>query len=100
MAARGIASNLRTCRNDPIICLSISDKIGSKAYGVGPVLGTTATEQVEPIELVKVDKSVALKVLKQLPKEDFPGLTDITDWGDLTYERINEAFIVRLESYF
>ena len=100
MVARGIASNLRTCRNDPIICLSFSDKIGSKVYGVEPVLGTTAAGQVEPIELVEVDKSVALKVLKQLPKEKFPELTGITDWGDLTYERINEAFIVRLESYF
>lgn len=64
MTARGIASTLRTCRNDPIICLSFSDKIGSKVYGVEPVLGTTATGRVELIELVKVDKSIALKVLK------------------------------------
>ena len=100
MTARGIASNLRTCRNDPIICLSLSDKIGGKVYGVEYVLGTVATGRVEPIELVKIDRSIALNILKQLPREDFPELIGITDWGDMTYDRINEDLIVRLEAYF
>ena len=100
MIARGIASNLRVCRNDPIICISLSDKIGSKVYGVELVLGTTATGRVEPIKLVKVDRSVTLNMLKQLPREDFPELIGITDWGDLTYDRINKDLIVRLEAYF
>jgi len=98
--AMGIASNLKRCSNDSVICLSPSDKIGSKVYGQEHVLGTTDTGRVELIELVKVDKSIALKVLKQLPKEDFPELADITDWVDLTYGRINEGLIVRLEAYF
>ena len=100
MAARGIASNLRTCRNDPIICLGPSYKIGNKVYGVEPILGTTGWGRVEPIELVKIDRSIALNMLKQLPREDFPELIGITDWGDMTYNRINEDFIVRLEAYF
>lgn len=100
MATRGIAGNLITCRYDSVICLSLSDKIGSKVYGQEHVIGTTDTGRVEPITLVKVDRDVALKMLKQLPKKDFPELIGITDWGDLTYDRINEDFIVRLEAYF
>ena len=98
--AMGIASNLRTCRNDSVICLSLSDKIGSKVYGQEDVLGTTDAGRVEPITLVKVDRAVALKALEQLPKEDFPELSGIADWSDLTYDRINENLIVRLEAYF
>lgn len=98
--AMGIASNLRTCRYDPVICLSLSDKIESRAYGVESVLGTTTAGQVEPIELVKVDKAVALTMLEQLPKEDFPALIGITDWADLTFDSINKDLIARLEAYF
>jgi len=100
MAARGIASNMRTCRNDSVIYLSLSDKIGSKVYGQEYVLGTTDTGRVEPITLVKVDRALALKVLERLPKEDFPELTGITDWADLIYAKINEDLIVRLEAHF
>ena len=100
MITRGIASNLRTCRYDPIICISDSNNIGDKVYGAEFTLGTGYQGYVDPIELVKVDRSAALNVLKQLPKENFPELTDITDWSELTYERINETFIMRLESYF
>lgn len=100
VTALGIASNLRTCRNDPVICSGLSDKIGSKVYGVELVLGMTAMGLVRPIELAKIDRSVALNMLKQLPREDFPELIGITDWGDMTYDRINEDLIVRLEAYF
>ena len=98
--ALGIASNLRTCGYDLVICLSLLDKIGSKVYGQEHVLGTTYAGRVEPIKLVKMDKSAALKVLKKLPKKTFPELIGITDWADLTYDRINEDFLVRLEAYF
>lgn len=98
--AMGIASNLRTCRYDSVICSSLSDKIGNKVYGQELVLGTTDAGRVEPIDLVKVDRSVALNALEQLPKKEFPELIGITDWADLTYDRINEDFIVRLEAYF
>jgi len=99
MAARGIASNLRRCSNDSVIyCLS--DTIEDRVYGVEPILGTTASGRVEPIELVKIDKSVALNLLKQLPKEEFPELIGITDWADLNYDIISEDLIVRLEAYF
>jgi len=98
--ALGIASNLRKCRNDPIICRSLSDKIDNKVYGVEFVLGMTVMGQVEPIELVEVDKTIALKVLEWLPKEDFPELIGIADWADMTYDKINEDLIVRLEAYF
>jgi len=100
MAARGIASNLRTCRNDPVICLGLSDKIGNKVYGVELVLGMTAMGLVRPIELAKIDRSVALNMLKQLPREDFPELIGITDWANLTYGKITEDLIVRLEAHF
>ena len=98
--AMAIASNLRTCRYDSVICLSLSDKIGSKVYGQEHIMGTTYAGRVEPITLVKVDRAVALNALEQLPKKDFPEFIDITDWADLTYDRINEDFIVRLEAYF
>ena len=100
MAIRGIASNLRICRNDPIIFLSLSDKIGGKIYGSESVLGTTASGHVEPIELVKIDRAVALNILKKLQEEEFPYLIGVTDWGDLTYDRITEDLITRLEAYF
>ena len=96
--AMEIASNLRRCSNDPII-YCFSDTIGDRVYGVEPILGTTASGRIEPIELVKVDKSVALKMLEQLPREDFPELSGITDWENLAYDRISEALIVRLEAY-
>jgi len=100
MAARGIASNLRTCRYDSVICSSPSDKIGNKVYGQELVLGTTDTGRVEPIDLVKVDRTTALKMLERLPKEGFPELVGITDWADMTYDRIDKDLIVRLEAYF
>lgn len=100
MAARGIASNLRRCRYDSFIRSSLSDEIGSKVHGQEHVFGTTDAGRVEPITLAKVDRTVALKALQKLPKEDFPELSGITDWGDLTYDRINEDLIVRLEAYF
>lgn len=97
--AMGIASNLRRCSNDSMIhgCL---DTIGDIVYGIEPILGTTVSGHFELIELVKVDRSIALKVLKQLPGEDFPELSGITDWADLAYDRISEDLIVRLEAYF
>ncbi len=100
MAARGITNNLRRCRFDSVICLGPSYKIGSKVYGQEHVFGTTDTGRVESITLVKVDRPVALNALKQLPKKDFPKLSDITDWADLTYDSISEDLIVRLEAYF
>ncbi|GAH55539.1 unnamed protein product [marine sediment metagenome] len=56
--------------------------------------------RVEPITLVKVDRAVALNALEELPKKEFPELIGITDWADLTYDRITEDFIIRLEAYF
>jgi len=97
--AMGIASNLRRCYNDPVI-RPPSDTIGSKVYGIELVIGMTAMGLARPIELTKIDKPVALDMLKQLPKKDFPELIGITDWADLTYDRINEDLIVRLEAYF
>jgi hypothetical protein len=73
--------------------------VGSKIYGAEVVIGMTATG-TGFIELVKIDRTIALNILKQLPREDFPELTGITDWVDLPYDRITEDFIVRLEAYF
>lgn len=99
MTARGIASNLRRCSNDSVI-YALSDTVGSKVYGQEHILATAEAGRVEPIMLVKVDSDVALKMLKQLPKEDFPELIGITDWKDMPYDRINENLLVRLEAYF
>ncbi len=97
--ARGIASNLRRCSNDSAI-YCFSHTIEDRVYGEETIMGATDMGRIEPIELVKVDRFVALKVLKQLPGEDFPELSGITDWGDLAYDRISEDLIVRLEAYF
>ena len=100
MVARGIARNMRTFRNDPMICLGPLDKLGDKVYGQGYPLEEAETGRVEFDTEVKVDRNIALRVLKQLPKEDFPELIDITDWADLIYDRITEDLIVRLEAHF
>ena len=99
ITARGIASNLRRCSNDSII-YTLSNTIESKVYGQEDVLGTTDTGRVEPIKLVRVDKTIALKMLEKLSKEDFPELISVTDWENLHYDRITEDLIVRLEAYF
>jgi predicted DNA-binding transcriptional regulator AlpA len=98
VVVRAIASNFRRCYNDPIIRAPF-DMVGSKIYGAEVVIGMTATG-TGFIELVKIDRTIALNILKQLPREDFPELTGITDWVDLPYDRITEDFIVRLEAYF
>ena len=97
---QGLASNLRKCCTDSLICLSPADKIGDKVYGEDYVFATVEAGRVEPIKLVKVDKSTAFKIFKKLSKKTFPELIGITDWADLIYDRINEDFLVRLEAYF
>jgi hypothetical protein len=99
--ARGLASNLRRCSNDPAIYAPSDTKtIGNKVYGKEYIWGTTFAGRIEPITLVEVDSNIALRMLEQLPKKDFPELIGITDWADLPYDRITEDFIVRLESYY
>ena len=100
MAARGIAGNMRTFRNDPMIYRGLSDKIGDQVYGQGYPLEEADTGRVEFVTEVKVDRNIALRVLKQLQEEDFPELIGITDWADLIYDRIDENLIVRLEARF
>ena len=100
--ARGIASNLRTCCNARM-GQTLSDKIGDIVYGLKAgeyFFGLTAARQVESIELLNVNRSIAVKMLERLPKKDFPELIGITDWADLTYGSINEDLIIRLDTYF
>lgn len=97
--ATGIARNLRRCSSDSVI-YAIWNTVGSKVYGQEYVLATGEAGRVEYIMLVKVNKSAALKMLEQLPKKDFPELKGISDWADLTYDRITEDLIVKLETYF
>ncbi|NIN01598.1 MAG: hypothetical protein GTO24_26930, partial [candidate division Zixibacteria bacterium] len=52
------------------------------------------------ITLVKVERDMALRMLEQLPNKEFPELIGITDWANLTYDKLNEDLIVRLEAYF
>lgn len=102
MITRGVASNLRTCCNARM-GQTLSDKIGDKVYGLKAeeyFFGLTAAGKVEQIELLNVDRSIAVKMLKQLPGEDFPELIGTTDLANLTYGSINEAFLIRLETYF
>jgi hypothetical protein len=100
MAARGIAGNLRTCRFDPVIRY-LSEKIGSKVYGEEAIWGTKSIELGgEPTILAKVDRALALKMLRRLPEEDFPELTGVIDWADLNYDKITEDLTARLEAYF
>ena len=66
--AMGIASNLRTCRYDSVICSSPLDKIGSNVYGRELVLGIKATGRGEPMTLVKIDGAVSLNALEPLRK--------------------------------
>ena len=99
-AAMGIASNLRRCSNDPFISAPF-DTVGSIIYGQEYVVATGgAGLTTDLIKLVEVDKSIASKVLEELPSKDFPELEGITDWSQLPYDRIHEAFLIKLEAYF
>ncbi len=100
LAVRGIASNLRKCRDDLAIRLSYSDEIGSQVYGQEDILGTGDAGRVGLIKLVPVDKSIALNALGRLPRRDFPELIGITDWANLTYGKATDSFLARLEAYF
>jgi predicted DNA-binding transcriptional regulator AlpA len=99
-AAQGLASNLRKCCGDPLICLNSSDKIGAKVYGQKHIFGTDRDGRAGSIKLAKVNKTTALKILKKLPKKAFPALIGITDWADLTCDRLGDDFFVNLESFF
>ncbi len=97
--AQGIVSNMRRCSKDGIIRIT-TDTIGKKVYGREYVLGTVESGQVEPIKLVKIPIATSKRMLHQLPAKDFPELKGINDWSDLPYNRIHDAFLVRLETYF
>ncbi len=99
VTALGLESNLRRCRDDPIIRKSPTDKIGSIVYGAEPILGTSWLGQAEIIALAKVNQSIANNVLDQLRKR-YPELAGITDWADLTYEQITEDLLLELKGYF
>jgi predicted DNA-binding transcriptional regulator AlpA len=99
-AARGLASNLSKCCGDPLICLNSSDKIGAKVYGQIHIIGTDKDGRAGSIKLAKVNKVTALKILKKLPKKAFPALIGITDWADLTCDRLDDNFFVNLETFF
>jgi hypothetical protein len=98
--AQGLANNLRKCCGDPLICLNSSDKIGPKVYGQKYIFGTDKYGRAGSTNLVKVNKTTALKILKRLPKKAFPALIGITDWADLTCDRLEDDFFVNLESFF
>lgn len=103
--ALAIATNLRNCSND-VVLRAMSDTVGKKVYGREYALATDDAgrmndpARIDEIELAEVNRSIALKILKDLPKKDFPELEGLTDWKDLPYDRINTNLLVRLETYF
>ncbi len=82
-----LALNLGRCwDNFDLFTDKIEDVVyGGLAYEVG---GETAIME-------EVDKSVALNLLYHL-KGEFPELTDIKDWAELTGDKISNDFLERL----
>ena len=97
--AMGIASNLRVCSNDVVLC-AMSYTVGNKVYGREYALTTKDAARIDELELVEVDRSIALKILEDLPKKDFPELEGLADWKDTPFDKINENLLVRLRAYF
>lgn len=92
--AVSIASNLQRYRNNLAVFQGGSNKTGELIYG-GSMYEMHTPDFGQFGELQQVDRGLAKNLLSHL-KEEFPELVDITDWSDLTDDKITEDLIERL----
>lgn len=83
-----LAENLSRYRNESATFLGFPNKVGNAIYGE-----PSAATQLARLQ--EVDKPTALNLLSHL-REEFPEVDDITDWANLTDDKITENLIKRL----
>ncbi len=97
--AKMVANNLRKLHSDEHI-KDLYRTPGAIVFGTQEYLGTRDDHQIGIIKLPEISEISANKLLRILPKKDFPELKGITDWAQIPFNHINEDLLVRLESYF
>jgi hypothetical protein len=83
-----LAENLSRYRNESATFLGFPNKVGNAIYGEPSAAAQLA-------RLQEVDKPTALNLLSHL-REEFSEVDDITDWANLTDDKITENLIKRL----
>jgi len=96
ITALKIASNLSRYHRNLMTVHDSSYIVGNLVYG-GLMYEMLSPDSGQSIELPQVDKTSARYLLSHL-KEEFPELANITDWAELTNDKITEDFIQRLIS--
>lgn len=94
-----LVSNLRRLGNDNYL-RGLFPTVGERVYGTEAYLGTNQLMQIDRIQLVRIPRKPAIKILQMLHAKEFPELKGISDWSQLPLDRIHENFLVKLESYF
>lgn len=94
ITALKIASNLSRYHRNLTTDHGSSYAVGGLIYG-GFMYEILSPDSGQSVELPQVDKTLAMYLLSHL-KREFPELADITDWVDLTNDKITEDFIQRL----
>jgi hypothetical protein len=89
-----LASNFESYLNAPGTDDDFTGKIGDVAYG-GWLNLIGGVRDALSVEMNKVDKRIASNVLLHI-KLEFPELTEIEDWAELTDYKITKNFIERL----
>lgn len=89
-----IASNLSRYHRNLMTVHDSSFSVGSLVYG-GHMYEMLSPNSGVSVELPQVDKTLALYLLSHI-KREFPELANITDWTELTNDKITEDFLQRL----
>jgi len=94
ITALKIASNLSRYHRNLMTIHDSSFSVGSLVYG-GHMYEMLSPNSGVSVELPQVDKTLALYLLSHI-KREFPELANITDWTELTSDKITEDFLQRL----
>ena len=94
ITALKIASNLSRYHRNLMTVHDSSFSVGSLVYG-GHMYEMLSPNSGLSVELPQVDKTLALYLLSHI-KREFPELANITDWTELTNDKITEGFLQKL----
>jgi len=94
ITAMKIISNLSRYHRNLATDHDSSYEVGDLVYG-GHMYEMLTPDSGLSIELPQVDRMLALNLLSHL-KDEFPELANITDWAELTNDKITEDFLQRL----
>jgi transcriptional regulator with XRE-family HTH domain len=93
IALLSLASNLESCQEQ--IDENSGPEIGEVLHG-GWLNMIDGVADALSVRMREVDKRLALNLLQHL-KQEFPELNDISDWAQLTEDKITDDFIARLK---